>query len=93
MQVAINIPDNVSPVLVSQYIREFEDRFNPVFVVIVSVCDGIWTAECDALGLVTEAETYEALTERARQIAPELAELNNFGSGTVRLRFLHEVFS
>lgn len=93
MQVAINIPDNVSPVLVSQYIREFEDRFNPVFVVIVLVCDGIWTAECDALGLVTEAETYEALTERARQIAPELAELNNFGTGAVRLRFLHEVLS
>jgi Domain of unknown function (DUF1902) len=93
MQVAINIPDNFSPVLVSQYIREFEEKFNPPLVVIVSVLDGVWTAECDAIGLVTEADTYEALTERARDIAPELAELNNFASGSIRLRFLHEVLS
>ncbi len=93
MQIAINIPDNLSPVLVSQYIREFEEKINPPFVVVVSVCDGIWTAECDDLGLVTEADTYEALTDRVREIAPELAELNNRAFGSARLRFLHEVFS
>jgi hypothetical protein len=93
MQVAINIPDNLSPVLVSQYIREFEEKINPPFMVLVSVLDGVWTAECDSLGLVTEADSYEALIERATAVAPELAELNNLVSGSVRLRFLHEVLS
>jgi enoyl-CoA hydratase/carnithine racemase len=92
MQIAINIPDNLPPAIVQEQIRTFEN-LNSAFMVMVSVCDGIWTAQCDALGLVTEAESYEELTERARQIAPELAELNNFGSGVVRLRFLHEVLS
>lgn len=92
MQIAINIPDNLPPVIVQEQIRAFEN-LNLAFTVMVSVCDGIWTAECDALGLVTEAESYEALTERARQIAPELAELNNFGLAPVRLRFLYEVLS
>jgi hypothetical protein len=92
MQVSINIPDNLPAVIVQQQIKAFEN-LNSAFTVTVSVCDGIWTAECDALGLVTEAESYEALTDRAREIAPELAELNNLGVGVVRLRFLHEVFS
>ena len=63
-----------------------------IFDVNVFVCDGIWTAECDALGLVTEAESYEELTGRALEIAPELAELNNVGIGhdDLRLRFFHE---
>jgi hypothetical protein len=62
------------------------------FVVEVSVSDGIWTAECDPLGLVTEAESYYALLERVWQIAPELAELNNLGvdANNLRLRFSHE---
>lgn len=49
----------------------------------VNVChdhdDNVWVAECDALGLVTEAPTYEELTERVWQIAPELYEMNGFG--------------
>lgn len=93
MQIALNIPDNLPSAIVNRYIREFEEKLNPAFMVDVSVCDGIWTVECDALGLVTEAESYEELIERARQIAPELAELNNFGNGVVRLRFLYEVLS
>jgi hypothetical protein len=92
MQIAINIPDNLPAVIVQQQIKAFEN-LNSAFTVTVSVCDRIWTAECDALGLVTEAESYEELIERARQIAPELAELNNFGNGAVRLRFLYEVLS
>lgn len=49
------------------------DRLNPPLVVEVSVGDGMWTAECDALGLVTEADSYEALTVRAWEIAADLA--------------------
>jgi hypothetical protein len=30
-----------------------------IFVIDVSVCDGVWTAECDELGLVAEAASYE----------------------------------
>ena len=52
----------------------------------VSVCEGIWTAECNALGLVTEAQSYEELTRRALEIAPELAELNNVEN--FKLRFV-----
>lgn len=71
----------------------FKQRYNsPVFTVNVSVCNGIWTAECDALGLVTEADSYETLTVRAWEIAPELAELNaiDVTVDTLRLCFTHE---
>lgn len=61
-----------------------------IFEVTVTLNDGIWTAECDALGLVTEADSYEALTARALAIAPELAELNGLGTGNIRLRFAYE---
>ena len=63
-----------------------------IFVIDVSVCDGVWTAECDELGLVTEAASYDELTERAGAIAPELAELNHVAldSDCIRLRFSHE---
>ena len=61
------------------------------FTVSVDVCDGIWTAECDELGLVTEAASFEALTARAWEITPELAELNGLevAPGSMRLRFEH----
>ncbi|MDR1310929.1 MAG: DUF1902 domain-containing protein [Burkholderiaceae bacterium] len=52
----------------------------------------MWIAECDALHLVTEASTYEALTERAWLIAPDLFLDNNL-SGHVkdmRLSFVQE---
>ncbi len=52
----------------------------------VSLYERIWTAECDALGLVTEAQSYEELTRRALEIAPELAELNNVEN--FKLRFV-----
>lgn len=65
---------------------------NPAFIVNVSVAEGIWTAECDALGLVTEADSYDELTERAWSIAPELAELNavDVSADSIRLLFCHE---
>lgn len=56
----------------------------------VKVChdhdENVWVAECDALGLVTEARTYEELTERVWQIAPELYEINGFGGNIARIR-------
>jgi hypothetical protein len=65
---------------------------NKTFEVGVSVLDGIWTAECDQLGLVTEAECYDDLIARVWQIAPELAELNHLSVDAehLRLRFSHE---
>jgi len=62
------------------------------FEVDVSVLDGIWTAECDPLGLVTEAECYDDLIARVWEIAPELVELNNLGvdAENLCLRFSHE---
>ena len=46
-------------------------------IVFVTNNDGIWTGECDVLGLVTEGNSYEEVQQRALEIAPELAELNN----------------
>ena len=47
---------------------------------------GMWVGSCDALYLATEAETYEALTARIWEIAPELAELNGLGIAPESLR-------
>lgn len=48
----------------------------------VDVChdheDKVWVAQCDALGLVTEAATHEELTGRVWEIAPELYGMNSF---------------
>ncbi|HCR0932438.1 DUF1902 domain-containing protein (plasmid) [Enterobacter hormaechei] len=55
----------------------------------VNVChdhqDNVWVAQCDALGLVTEAATYEELTERVWEIAPELYVMNGLGSNPSRI--------
>ncbi|MEY8887221.1 DUF1902 domain-containing protein [Klebsiella pneumoniae] len=37
------------------------------------------------LGLVTEAATYEELTERVWEVAPELYEMNGFGGNPSRI--------
>ena len=58
----------------------------PALIVEVTHEDGIWTAECDALGLVTEADTYDDLTNHAWEIAPELAELNGLDIDPEHLR-------
>jgi len=64
------------------------DPIDRPLTVEVSQSGGVWTAECDVLGLVTEAGDLEALKERVREIAPELAELNGVGEPTaLRLRF------
>ncbi|ENY3730730.1 TPA: DUF1902 domain-containing protein [Enterobacter cloacae] len=55
----------------------------------VNVChdheDNVWVAQCDALGLVTEAATYEELTERVWEIAPQLYVMNGLGSNPARI--------
>ena len=53
--------------------------------------DGMWIAECDEIGLVTEAGTYEKLTHRVWEIAPEIAVANGFAvtEAAMRLNFQH----
>ena len=48
-----------------------------------------FVAECDELHLVTEAPTFEGLTERVWEIAPDLLELNGIpvAPQNLRLRF------
>lgn len=67
------------------------DKHIPAYVVNVEEYDGVWVAVCDELGLVTEADSFEELTERVWKIAPELAELNieNVDIDNLRLRFEH----
>ncbi|PHM22242.1 DUF1902 domain-containing protein [Xenorhabdus ehlersii] len=61
------------------------------FVVNVIHAD-MWIAECDELGLVTEAKTYDELTEKVWEIAPELYEINGLGdhSEVIRIKFVQE---
>lgn len=72
-------------------VRNRLDRYNPPLVVSVSHIDGIWIAENDDLGLVTEAKSYDDLTERVWEIAPELAELNELDVDVedMRISFQH----
>jgi len=67
------------------------DRINPAYVVQVTHAEGMWIAESDALGLVTEAKTYEALVDRVWEIAPELLEMNEIDlhPDDLRLSFQH----
>jgi hypothetical protein len=45
----------------------------------VTHCDGMFTAVCDTLHLVTEADSFEALTERVWKLAPDMIEANELG--------------
>ncbi|WP_340621042.1 DUF1902 domain-containing protein [Xenorhabdus siamensis] len=61
------------------------------FVVNV-IHDDMWIAECDELGLVTEAKNYDELIDKVWEIAPELYEINGLGdqSEVIRLKFVQE---
>ena len=50
----------------------------------------LWVASCDALHLVTEADSYDALRHRVWEVAPELAELNGVKvePKTMKLQFV-----
>ncbi|MBK0000047.1 MULTISPECIES: DUF1902 domain-containing protein [Erwiniaceae] len=71
-------------------IIKFPKSFN------VNVChdadEGVWVAECEELGLVTEAPTYEELTQRVWDIAPDLYRMNGLGENPehLRLSFNHQ---
>ena len=60
-----------------------------VFTVRVTRLDDVWLAEYDRLGLITEADGCAVLKDRARRIAPELAEINGLGvhERSIRLQF------
>ena len=47
----------------------------------------MWWCECDALHLVTEAHSYEALVERATLLAPDIAAANGLNIAGAQLRF------
>lgn len=57
--------------------------------VTVTYGEGMFTAVCNALHLVTEAETFEALTNRVWAVAPDMIEANelDIAPETLRLRF------
>jgi hypothetical protein len=48
------------------------------FVVEVESDEDGYTAVCPEIGLITEAENWDALVERACLVAPEIAEENGF---------------
>jgi hypothetical protein len=51
---------------------------------------GVWVASCDALHVATEAPSYEAVTARFWEIAPEIALANGLVfDGTSRIQFRH----
>ncbi|UXD25286.1 hypothetical protein FORC065_2482 [Yersinia enterocolitica] len=52
--------------------KSIPDKVPHRFIVKVINYHGVWVAECDDLGLVSEADSYEELTEEVRKMAPEL---------------------
>lgn len=48
---------------------------------------GMWWCECDALHLVTEAPSYEALVELAILLASDIAVANGINIKTAQLQF------
>ncbi|MDK9607127.1 DUF1902 domain-containing protein [Lelliottia wanjuensis] len=62
------------------------------FIVNVTHHDSVWIADCDELGLTTEAATQEALIERVNLIAPELCEANGLcdGEDDLHIEFVHD---
>ncbi|QEP42146.1 DUF1902 domain-containing protein [Ectothiorhodospiraceae bacterium BW-2] len=63
-----------------------------IIIVEVTKHNGTWVAECDQLGIVTEAESYNGLVTRFMEVAPEMAELNSlpFDPATTQIRFEHQ---
>lgn len=53
------------------------DRLNPAISVRVTQEDGMYTAECDDLHLVTEATTLDELKDRVWELAPDMIEAND----------------
>jgi hypothetical protein len=54
---------------------------------------GQWCCECDALHLVTDAPSYEALVVRAKLLAPDIAAANGIDITGALLRFEQLVYA
>nr|VFK26986.1 MAG: protein of unknown function (DUF1902) [Candidatus Kentron sp. MB]VFK31253.1 MAG: protein of unknown function (DUF1902) [Candidatus Kentron sp. MB]VFK75418.1 MAG: protein of unknown function (DUF1902) [Candidatus Kentron sp. MB] len=72
---------------ISGAMRPTFDVRGPAFTVMVTELEDAWLAECDQLGLVTEADDYATLQDRARAIAPELARMNGYSLPEPSLEF------
>jgi len=58
--------------------------------VIFDAESGMWVASCDALHTATEAPSYEAVTARFWEVAPEIALANGIAfDSTSRIQFRH----
>lgn len=57
------------------------------FIVNVLHIENMWLCRCDALGLITEADSYEELLRRCRVLSHQLHSLNGHGDGSFQLSF------
>lgn len=58
--------------------------------VIFDVECGMWIATCEELSVTSEAISYEALTARVWEIAPEIADMNGLAfDANTRIQFRH----
>lgn len=64
--------------------------FRKPLTVTVTHGEGVYTAECDALHLVTEAKTFETLTARVWELAPDMIDANNLSFDPKSLLFNFE---
>ncbi|MDP9803223.1 DUF1902 domain-containing protein [Acinetobacter calcoaceticus] len=53
--------------------------------------ENVWVAECDALGIVTEAKSFEGLTKQVQELVPDMIEANQIQLGGKKpfLNFSH----
>lgn len=45
----------------------------------------VWVADCEPLGIVTEAATYEAVIQQVRELVPDMLMENNINLGNQKL--------
>lgn len=59
--------------------------------VIFDNVENVWVAECDALGIVTEAKSFEDLTKQVQELVPDMIEANriHLDGKTPFLNFSH----
>lgn len=43
--------------------------------------ENLWVAQCDSLGIVTEAETFESLTQQVQGLVPDMIAVNQIELG------------
>ena len=53
--------------------------------------ENLWVAQCDLLGIVTEAETFESLTQQVQGLVPDMIAVNQIELGPRKpyLNFSH----